>query len=237
MKNKSMNFVKAAKKVVPNEAWKRLGSEILRIKKVKKTTRFKEYGIVITIQDGIAVVTGLKNVGLTETVRFTNGILAMVSTLERDIVRLCLMGPDRAVQPGDTVYRLKKFIEVPVGNSVLGRVIDSLGRPLDGKGKLVAKTNTVAESAVATPTTSKAKVRKHTAKNFISSAIKARMKRLERLTETLYSRVTKIKHFARKRKSKRGRKPKPKLFKAKRKTKLLLLLRRRQKKIKMFVLL
>jgi len=117
-----------------------LDKNLEKFVKQKKQNSFREYGIVVSIQDGIAVVTGLKNAGISETVAFTSGITGMVSTLERDITRICLMGPDSSVKPGDLVYTLKKFIEVPTGTALLGRVVDSLGNPIDGKGPLVQKT-------------------------------------------------------------------------------------------------
>jgi len=96
----------------------------------------QEYGTVLSIQDGIVLATGLKKVGTSEMVKFKSGVLGMVYTLERDHVRICLMGAETKVRPGSTISRLHKFISVPVGYQLLGRVVDSLGNPLDGKGKL-----------------------------------------------------------------------------------------------------
>jgi F-type H+-transporting ATPase subunit alpha len=88
-----------------------LEKELRTFKKEKVKRVFNEYGIIISIQDGVALATGLKKVGLSEIVQFQSGINGMVSTLERDITRISLMGPDSAVQPGDTVYRLKNLLK------------------------------------------------------------------------------------------------------------------------------
>jgi len=101
---------------------------------------FKKYGIVLNVQDGIVLATGLKTVGLTEVVTIKKKIKGMVSTLERDYVRICLMGSEKEIQPGDVISRTERYITVPVGFSLLGRVVNSLGRPIDGKGKLTYKT-------------------------------------------------------------------------------------------------
>jgi len=125
-------------KVAVNEFFKSIQNSIRRIKENRKIT-FKEFGIVLSIQDGVAIATGLRNVGLTEVVKFQRGINGMVATLEKDITRICLMGPDTKVKPGDIIHRMKTFIEVPTGHALLGRIVDSLGNTIDGNGPLIIK--------------------------------------------------------------------------------------------------
>jgi len=120
-------------KLTPIEFSTFMDREITTFAKKKNVKLFKEYGIVVSVQDGVAVVTGLRKVGSSETVRFSKGISGVVQTLERDVTRICLMGPDSAVKPGDIVFRLRKFVEVPAGLDLLGRVVNSLGLPIDVK--------------------------------------------------------------------------------------------------------
>jgi F-type H+-transporting ATPase subunit alpha len=126
-------------KVSPVESIKGLERAIKKYVKAKKILSFNEYGVVLSVQDGVALATGLKSVGISEIVKFRGGVNGQVSTLERDVTRICLMGPDKLVKPGVTVHRLRKFIQVPVGKELLGRVVDSLGKPIDGKGMLLSK--------------------------------------------------------------------------------------------------
>ncbi len=94
------------------DLYSQIESQLLKLKATKIKRKYEEFGLVISVQDGVAIVSGLKNTGLTETVQFRKGTLGMVSTLERDITRICLMGPDSSVKPGDTVFRLEKNIEI-----------------------------------------------------------------------------------------------------------------------------
>lgn len=123
--------------LTPIEFTSYMEREISTFAKKKSVKLFQEYGIVVSVQDGVAVVTGLRKVGSSETVKFSKGISGMVQTLERDVTRICLMGSDSAVKPGDIVFRLRKFVEVPAGLDLLGRVVNSLGMPIDGKGPLI----------------------------------------------------------------------------------------------------
>jgi len=95
-----------------------------------------DFGIILSVQDGVAVVSGLKRVSLTELVLFKKNILGMALSLEKNVVRICLMGADSQVNVGDIVHRTKRYIKVPCGHELLGRIVDSLGRPVDGKGPL-----------------------------------------------------------------------------------------------------
>jgi len=102
----------------------------------KEKSAFHRYGVVLTIQDGIVLASGLTTVGLTEVVSIRKTIKGQVATLERDYVRICLMGSEREIQPGDIISRTHRFITVPVGFALLGRIVNSLGQPIDGKGGL-----------------------------------------------------------------------------------------------------
>lgn len=95
-----------------------------------------EVGTVIQVGDGIARVYGLKDVKASELVDFGHGIKGMAMNLEYDNVGCVLMGPDDQVQEGTTVKRTGQVISIPVGKDIIGRVVDPLGRPLDGKGEI-----------------------------------------------------------------------------------------------------
>ncbi|WP_395827551.1 F0F1 ATP synthase subunit alpha [Elstera sp.] len=95
-----------------------------------------EVGKVLSIGDGIARVYGLDNVQAGELVEFPNGSRGMALNLETDNVGVVLFGEDRGIQEGDTVKRTGTIVDVPVGKGLLGRVVDGLGNPIDGKGPL-----------------------------------------------------------------------------------------------------
>ena len=95
-----------------------------------------ETGRVLSIGDGIARVYGLDKVQLGEMVEFEGGIRGMALNLESDNVGVVIFGDDRAIKEGDTVKRTKSIVDVPVGKELLGRVVDGLGNPIDGKGTL-----------------------------------------------------------------------------------------------------
>ena len=98
-----------------------------------------EVGTVIQVGDGIARVHGLNNVKASELVDFGNGIKGMAMNLEYDNVGCVLMGPDTHVQEGGNVKRTGEVISISVGKDVIGRVVDPLGQPLDGKGPITAE--------------------------------------------------------------------------------------------------
>ncbi len=98
-----------------------------------------EVGTVIQVGDGIARVHGLNNVKSSEPVDFVLGIKGMAMNLEYDNVGCVLMGPDTHVQEGDNVKRTGEVISISVGKDVIGRVVDPLGQPLDGKGPITAE--------------------------------------------------------------------------------------------------
>ena len=95
-----------------------------------------EIGQVLSVGDGIARVYGLDNVQFGEMVEFPGGIKGMALNLEADNVGVVIFGNDRSIKEGDTVKRTSSIVEIPVGKGLLGRVIDPLGNPLDGKGPI-----------------------------------------------------------------------------------------------------
>ncbi|MFN3287556.1 MAG: HAS-barrel domain-containing protein, partial [Sphingomonadaceae bacterium] len=97
-----------------------------------------EVGQVLSVGDGIARVHGLDNVQAGEMVEFENGIKGMALNLEADNVGVVVFGSDAEIREGDTVRRTQTIVDVPVGKGLLGRVVDALGNPIDGKGPIVA---------------------------------------------------------------------------------------------------
>ena len=95
-----------------------------------------EVGQVLSVGDGIARVYGLDNVQAGEMVEFPGGIKGMALNLETDNVGIVIFGEDRGIKEGDTVKRTGAIVDVPVGKALLGRVVDALGNPIDGKGPL-----------------------------------------------------------------------------------------------------
>src|SRR5678816_604306 len=98
-----------------------------------------EVGQVLSVGDGIARVYGLDNVQAGEMVEFPGGIRGMALNLEVDNVGVVIFGSDRDIKEGDTVKRTGAIVDVPVGKELLGRVVDALGNPIDGKGPIKSK--------------------------------------------------------------------------------------------------
>ncbi len=94
-------------------------------------------GTVLQVGDGIARIYGLQDVMASELVEFENGIKGLVLNLEEDSIGVVVMGPDEEIREGDTVKRTGRIIDVPVGEALLGRVVNALGEPLDNKGPIV----------------------------------------------------------------------------------------------------
>ncbi|MGG7564663.1 F0F1 ATP synthase subunit alpha [Rhodovulum sp. DZ06] len=107
-----------------------------QIKNFGQEAEVAEVGRVLSVGDGIARVHGLDNVQAGETVEFPGGIQGMALNLEQDNVGIVIFGDDRSIKEGDTVKRTGAIVEVPVGKGLLGRVVDGLGNPLDGKGPI-----------------------------------------------------------------------------------------------------
>ncbi len=99
--------------------------------------KLEEVGRVVQIADGVARVYGLESVMASELVQFENGIYGMAFNLEEDNVGIIIMGPYTGIKEGDEVRRTGRIMEVPVGEALLGRVVNPLGQPLDGKGPIV----------------------------------------------------------------------------------------------------
>jgi F-type H+-transporting ATPase subunit alpha len=116
-------------------------TEILKreIKDYDREIDVAETGTVLSAGDGIARVYGLENALAGELVEFDGGLRGMVLNLEEDNVGVALMGSARSVKEGDLVRRTGRIIEVPVGKALLGRVVDALGVPIDGKGPIEAE--------------------------------------------------------------------------------------------------
>uniref|UniRef100_A0A1B0C955 ATP synthase subunit alpha n=1 Tax=Lutzomyia longipalpis TaxID=7200 RepID=A0A1B0C955_LUTLO len=99
-----------------------------------------ETGRVLSIGDGIARVYGLKNIQADEMVEFSSGLKGMALNLEPDNVGVVVFGNDKLIKEGDIVKRTGAIVDVPVGEELLGRVVDALGNPIDGKGAITSKT-------------------------------------------------------------------------------------------------
>jgi len=113
-------------------------SDILKkqIQGFDASAELAETGQVISVGDGIATIYGLENVQAGELVEFPGGIKGMALNLSSDNVGVVIFGDDRGVKEGDTVKRTGQIVDVPVGKGLLGRVVDGLGNPIDGKGPL-----------------------------------------------------------------------------------------------------
>ncbi|KAK7951189.1 P-loop containing nucleoside triphosphate hydrolase protein [Apiospora aurea] len=107
-----------------------------RIRGVSEETNLAETGRVLSVGDGIARVHGMANVQAEELVEFASGVKGMCMNLEAGQVGVVLFGSDRLVKEGETVKRTGEIVDVPVGMELLGRVVDALGNPIDGKGPL-----------------------------------------------------------------------------------------------------
>lgn len=114
--------------------------EILRnrIKGYERRIETAEVGTVISVGDGIARAYGLDQAMAGELVEFQSGLMGLVLNLEEDNVGIAIFGEDKHVQEGDTVKRTGRIAEVPVGDNMKGRVVNSLGQPIDGKGEIKA---------------------------------------------------------------------------------------------------
>jgi F-type H+-transporting ATPase subunit alpha len=109
-----------------------------QIKDFGAEAQVAEVGRILSVGDGIARVYGLDSVQAGEMVEFPGGVKGMALNLERDNVGVVIFGEDRGLREGDTVKRLGEIVDVPVGKGLLGRVVNPLGEPIDGKGPIVA---------------------------------------------------------------------------------------------------
>jgi len=120
----------------PSEVTKLLKDQI---KNFGEKAQVSEIGKVLSVGDGIARVYGLDNVQAGEMVEFEDGSKGMALNLENDNVGVVIFGDDRKIREGDTVKRTNSIVDAPVGKELLGRVVDGLGNPIDGKGALSSK--------------------------------------------------------------------------------------------------
>ena len=116
-----------------------------QIKNFGQDADVAEIGRVLSVGDGIARVYGLDNVQAGEMVEFPGGIMGMALNLEADNVGVVIFGSDRDIKEGDTVKRTNSIVDVPIGNGLLGRVVDGLGNPIDGKGPIDSTERGVAD--------------------------------------------------------------------------------------------
>jgi F-type H+-transporting ATPase subunit alpha len=117
-----------------------------QIKNFGQEAEMAEVGRVLSVGDGIARVYGLDNVQAGEMVEFPGGIQGMALNLEADNVGVVIFGTDRDIKEGDVVKRTNSIVDVPAGDELLGRVVDGLGNPLDGKGPIESGERRVADS-------------------------------------------------------------------------------------------
>ncbi len=110
-----------------------------QIKNYENKLEESETGIVILVGDGIAKVSGLDNCMAGELLEFPNGAFGMAQNLEEDTVSVVVLGSDSGIKEGDTVKRTGKVVSVPVGKGLIGRVVNALGEPIDGKGSIEAE--------------------------------------------------------------------------------------------------
>ena len=120
----------------PSEVTKILKEQI---KKFGEKAEVSEVGQVLSVGDGIARVYGLDNVQAGEMVEFSSGVKGMALNLENDNVGVVIFGDDRSIKEGDVVKRTRAIVDAPVGKNLLGRVVDALGNPIDGKDDLDKK--------------------------------------------------------------------------------------------------
>ncbi|MGN0655379.1 MAG: F0F1 ATP synthase subunit alpha [Ruminiclostridium sp.] len=108
-----------------------------KIKAFESRIQLTDTGTVVTVGDGIVRIHGLENCMLNELLEFENGVQCMALNLEQDFVGAVMLGSDADITEGSSVKRTGKIISVPVGEALLGRVVNSLGEPIDGKGPVV----------------------------------------------------------------------------------------------------
>lgn len=116
-----------------------------QIKGYEKEVDVAETGTILSVGDGIARIYGLRNVMSAELIEFPGGVMGMALNLEEDNVGCVLFGETVGIKEGDQVKRTKKIVEIPVGENVLGRVVNAIGAPIDGKGPIESSENSVVD--------------------------------------------------------------------------------------------
>src|SRR5208337_1507730 len=111
----------------------------------EKRVDVSEVGVVTSVGDGIARVYGLDNCMASELLEFPSGVFGMALNLEEDMVGTVLFGEDTDIKEGDVVKRTGKIMSVPVGEEMIGRVVNAIGQPIDGKGPINAKTSRIVD--------------------------------------------------------------------------------------------
>ncbi|TFH48874.1 MAG: F0F1 ATP synthase subunit alpha, partial [Methanothrix sp.] len=112
-----------------------------QIKGYEKEIDVAETGTILSVGDGIARIYGLRNVMSSELIEFPGGVMGMALNLEEDNVGCVLFGETVGIKEGDQVKRTKRIVEIPVGENVLGRVVNAIGAPIDGKGPIESSEN------------------------------------------------------------------------------------------------
>ena len=120
----------------PEEITKIIRSQI---KNYENKIEVSETGVVILVGDGIAKASGLEKCMAGELVEFPDGSYGMAQNLEEDTVSIVILGSDQGIKEGDTVKRTGRVVSVPVGEKLIGRVVNALGEPIDGKGSIEAE--------------------------------------------------------------------------------------------------
>ncbi|MBR6287209.1 MAG: F0F1 ATP synthase subunit alpha, partial [Bacteroidaceae bacterium] len=117
-------------------------SEVLleQLRGIDTSVKFEEVGTVLDVSDGVARIYGLRNAEASELLEFENGTMAIVMNLEEDNVGAVLLGPTEGIKEGQTVKRTNRIASINVSEGMLGRVINPLGQPLDGKGAIEGET-------------------------------------------------------------------------------------------------
>jgi F-type H+-transporting ATPase subunit alpha len=110
-----------------------------QIKNYQSQIKLTNVGTVVQVGDGIAKIHGLEDCMAGELLDFGDGIYGMAQNLEEELVGAVLLGSDANIREGDTVKRTNRIVDVPVGEALLGRVVDALGQPIDGKGPIAAQ--------------------------------------------------------------------------------------------------
>ena len=119
----------------PEEITKIIRSQI---KNYENKIEVSETGVVILVGDGIAKASGLDKCMAGELVEFPDGSFGMAQNLEEGTVAIVILGSDQGIKEGDTVKRTGRVVSVPVGEAMIGRVVNALGEPIDGKGPIAA---------------------------------------------------------------------------------------------------
>ena len=120
----------------PEEITKIIRSQI---KNYENKIEVSETGVVILVGDGIAKASGLDKCMANELLEFPDGSFGMAQNLEEDTVSIVILGSDQGIKEGDIVKRTGRVVSVPVGEALIGRVVNALGEPIDGKGEIAAE--------------------------------------------------------------------------------------------------